>query len=360
MTSTSLFASRKKPKRVGREPVEGLEEGNAEGMSTFPSVPDSSDASQCRDFDTDIVQTDEGPVVRKPTSSTPRTKSKLRLSFDPSEARTADSHGNFSTVPRKPAGASDRMRSLNRQSDIASMTFDRPNYSKDYLSELRNSTPTTPKDLSTHTSSAEDEPVLDIASKFRSQSTVSHIPSAAQIEEKKQRRARFAEEQGSENFIALEDYDSDGEFKPQRMQVSKFLDDSLQKDTRLVHDDEDMAEGFEAFVDDPGKVTLSRKAKRQQEREEKETMRSMIADAEDSSDESDSSAERNYAYETAQTSHGMDGLSLKQKQSRKLQQPKEITAVPKLSVILAKFREGIQETERRSEKPCPLDTRRPS
>lgn len=174
---------------------------------------------------------------------------------------------------------------------------------------------------------------------------VEQIPSTAEIEEAKARRARKAQEANAEDFIALEDYDSDGEFRPQRMQVSKFLDKSSEKDTRLVRDDEDIAEGFEAFVDDPGKVTLSRKAKREQERTERENMRSMIEEAEDSSDESDSSAERNYAYETAQTSRGMDGLSLKQKQNRRPQQPKEITPIPKLAAVLARFREGIQGLE---------------
>jgi hypothetical protein len=175
--------------------------------------------------------------------------------------------------------------------------------------------------------------------------TLESIPSATEIEEAKQRRARKAKEANAEDFIALEDYDSDGEFKPQRMQVSTFFDKTAAEDTRLVRDDEDIAEGFEAFVDDPGKVTLSRKAKREQERKEKENMRAMIEEAEDSSDESDSSAERNYAYETAQTSHGMDGLSLKQRQIGRPQQPKEITPIPKLAAVLARFRKGIQGLE---------------
>ena len=82
-----------------------------------------------------------------------------------------------------------------------------------------------------------------------------HIPSAAEIEEAKARRARKAQEANADDFIALDDYDSDGEFRPQRMQVSKFLDKSSAKDTRLVRDDEDIAEGFEAFVDDPESKT---------------------------------------------------------------------------------------------------------
>jgi hypothetical protein len=181
--------------------------------------------------------------------------------------------------------------------------------------------------------------------KFPRNGIVESIPSATEISEAKARRARKAQEANAEDFIALEDYDSDGEFRPQRMQVSTFFEKSAEKDTRLVRDDEDIAEGFEAFVDDPGKVTLSRKGKKEQERKEKENMRAMIEEAEDSSDESDSSAERNYAYETAQTSRGMDGLSLKQRQSGRPQQPKEITPIPKLAAVLARFREGIQGLE---------------
>jgi hypothetical protein len=345
MASPSLFASRRKPKRVGREPGHAPEEDNNEGMVPVPYAANHSDAFPCRPQSL-TSRVDTGSVVRKPTTSTPRTKSKLRLSFNPADAGSEDQQQ--AEVSKKRPAPSNRPQSLLRESDIPSQTIDRPSYSKDYLSELRNSTPTTPKDLSAYTSSAEEDAGLDVASKFGPQSAFpssSHIPSALEISEKKQRRARLAKEQGSEDFIALEDYNSDGEFKPQRMQVSTFLEKESLKDTRLIHDDEDIAEGFEAFVDDPGKVTLSRRARREAERKEKESMRALIAEAEDSSDDSDSSAERNHAYETAQTSHGMDGLSLKQKHSRRPQEPKEITPIPKLAAVLARFREGIQGLE---------------
>jgi Nineteen complex-related protein 2 len=349
MASPSLFASRRKPKRMGREPGHAPEDDDNEGMTQAPCDANHSDAFPCRPQSL-TSRVDTGPVVRKPTASTPRTKSKLRLSFNPAEAGSEDQQ-QAEVLKKRPAPYN-RPQSLLRESDIPSQTIDRPSYSKDYLSELRNSTPTTPKDLSAYTSSAEEDAGLDVASKFGSQSafpTTSHIPSALEISEKKRRRARLAKEQGSEDFIALDDYDSDGEFKPQRMQISTFLDKSVESDTRLIHDDEDMAEGFESFVDDPGKVTLSRRARREAAHAEKESIRSLIAEAEDSSDESDSSAERNHAYETAQTSRGMDGLSLKQKYSKRPQEPKEITPIPKLGAVLTRFQEGIQglEFERR-------------
>lgn len=348
MAFPSLFAKRGMPKRVGRELGYAPEDDIDEGMSPFRHRASYSDTIHCR-LQPLTSFVDTGPLVRKPTSNLPRKKSKLRLSFNPAEAGSDDQRHTVSgNVSKKRPAASDRTQNLLRQSEASSQTIDRPSYSKDYLSELRNSTPTTPKNLSAYTSSAEDEAILDVTSKFGAHSSLSgasHIPSEAEIEEKKARRARLAQEQGSEDFIALESYDSDGEFKPSRRQVSTFLDDLSENASRLVRDDETIAEGFESFVDDPGKVTLSRRGRREEERKDKESMRNLIAEAEDSSEESDSSAERNHAYETAQTSHGMDGLSLKQQKNRRPQQPKEITPIPKLSALLARFREGVQGLE---------------
>ncbi|KAL2044526.1 hypothetical protein ABVK25_012406 [Lepraria finkii] len=94
-----------------------------------------------------------------------------------------------------------------------------------------------------------------------------HIPSAAEIAEKKLRRARPAlrrrrprpQQTGQEqeqNYIPLDAYDSDGEFKPQRLQLGTYLHQpEKSKDTRLEREDEDIAEGFEQFIeDDPDAV----------------------------------------------------------------------------------------------------------
>jgi Nineteen complex-related protein 2 len=250
---------------------------------------------------------------------------------------------------------------------------DRPTYSKDYLNELRNSTPSTPKDLSSYNSSVEEDDdlkTLDLISKFGepSASTVGTgpIPTEAEIREKKERRARLAleheatggQQSHSEDFIPLEDYDSDGEFKPRRMQVSAYLqkEASREEETRLVRDDEDIAEGFDDFVEDAGRVTLSRKARREQEKKQREGMRELIEQAEDSSEESDSEAEANEAYEIAQSRAGMDGLRLSsggsvmgslavKKRAKRTKEPTVLTKIPRLGDVVKGLRERLREME---------------
>lgn len=255
---------------------------------------------------------------------------------------------------------------------------DRPTYSKAYLDELRNSTPSTPHDLSSARASpsldlidpSTSNTALDLESKFgkTTLSSSSHIPSAAEIREKKERRARLAKEQAANatsgpgdntagaDFISLEDYDSDGEFKPRRMQVGMYSAPPREKDTRLVRDDEDLAEGFDEFVDDPGRVTLSRKAQREQTLREREAMRALIDQAEGSGassggeggSDSDSDYDRHRHYETAQTHRGMDGLSshaAHTRQANRPRQPRETTAIPKLSAGLARLRDTVSHLE---------------
>ena len=192
------------------------------------------------------------------------------------------------------------------------------------------------------------------------------IPTEAEIREKKERRARLALEHEvsgerrskSEDFISLEDYDSDGEFKPRRMQVSSYLQKEADREgeTRLVRDDEDMAEGFEDFVEDAGRVTLSRKGRREQARKEREGMRELIEMAEDSSEESDSEAEANEAYEMAQSRAGMDGLRLTSGDSgrgplgvknrvKRTREPTVLTRIPRLGDVVKGLRDTLKEME---------------
>jgi Nineteen complex-related protein 2 len=215
---------------------------------------------------------------------------------------------------------------------------DRPSYSKDYLNELRNSTPSTPRDLSAYTSE-DDGPskVLDVLSKFGTiQERVDQpaIPTDAEIREKKERRARLAKEQ---DFISLDD-DGGGRY----MQLSTRKEP---KETRLVRDDEDLAEGFDDYVEDAGRVALGKKAKAAQQKKERESMRDLIADAENISDE-DSEAERNLAYETTQTRNAMDGLGLGNGQNDPLTRaPTIITPIPRLSSVLERLRSSISSLE---------------
>ncbi|EHY58994.1 hypothetical protein HRR83_001742 [Exophiala dermatitidis] len=384
----SLFTARRKPKRIVRD-----------------EPPDTQ-------VD-DVEEEDSGPVVRRPTTNAPKTKSKLRVSFNPGEETTTANEGDGQTEreaasqPRSQQAHPSRTSRLGPSSAAQSLLNrgggategqdhdrdrdgDRPTYTKSYLEELRNSTPSTPRDLTTSLSQDRSPAssslellahesgdgngslALDLESKFGKSalsSGSSRIPTAAEIREKKERRARLAKEQAAnahnnneDDFIPLEDYDSDGEFKPRRMQVGSYIPHQTEKDTRLVRDDEDFAEGFDEFVEDTGRVSLlSRKAQREQALKGREAIRSMINEAEggdslsdgsggdgSGDDESDTEYERHQLYESAQTHRAMDGLPAHAEHTRQInrpRQPRHTTPLPKLSVGLARLRDMVSSLE---------------
>lgn len=216
-------------------------------------------------------------------------------------------------------------------------TEERPSYSKDYLDELKTSTPSTPKDLKS-LSDVEDgqSKALDLAAKFGSDLELhqnSAIPTDAEIREKKERRARLAKE---EEYINLSDDDESNEIS--------LLPRKQKPETRLVRDDEDIAEGFDEFVDD-GRVALGRKAEREQKRRQEAHMRELINEAEGSSDEDtdDSEAERKAAYEAAQTRAGMDGLRKEDPYARprRPKTPPKITPLPTLTACLERLQASL-------------------
>jgi hypothetical protein len=295
------------------------------------------------------------PVVRKPSTTKPKRESKLRVSFGPGETSMLEDGSETSQVftPRKPKigkkipGKSALQHSWTPPGSSESLPLragqdvDRPNYSQDYLKELRDSTPSTPKQAgSMDTSEDENERGLDIAAKFGEVVKVSNpmvqsaIPSEAEIREKKERRARLAKEQ---DFISL-DANETGELS--------LLPEKEKLQTRLVRDDEDFAEGFEEFVED-GKISLGKKAEKEQRRRQRAEMKELINEAEDSSDEDDSDAERRATYEDAQTRAGMDGLGhgkTQQLPSRPKTPPK-ITALPRLASHLERLRLSLNTME---------------
>lgn len=266
---------------------------------------------------------------------------------------------------------------------------DRPSYSKSHLDELKGSTPTTPKDLSQYNSSAEDDlaviqpqtQALDIASKFGSSALkTSAIPSAAEIAEKKERRNRLAKEEqaaalstqrgtgsvrNQDDFVSLDAYDSDGEFKPSRLQVSSYLRDDRIADaseyTRLVPEDEEIAEGFDDFVEDDtsknrNRINMSMKSDPVRDRS---NIKNLIDQAEggsgsdsDGSESENSDASAEHAYVTSQTRHGA-GFSHLSKDERRRQekeavrprQPDKTTPVPTLAEGLARLRELKESAE---------------
>lgn len=220
-----------------------------------------------------------------------------------------------------------------RQSD------DRPSYSVDHLNELRSSTPSTPKDLKS-LSDIENAAVgsLDLASKFGSSLAIyqdSAIPTDAEIKEKKERRARLAKEE----YIKLSDEDEDNN------EIS-LLPRKSKSDTRLVRDDEDIAEGFDEFVED-GQFAVGRKAEREQKRRHQAEIRDLINEAEGSSENEsdDSEAERRAAYEVAQTRAGMEGIQKDGQASNRYpprpKTPPKITPLPSLNACRERLRESL-------------------
>ena len=367
--------SKRKPKRIARDGLP-LAHGDNDGM--YPPLCCQTTSLTCSSRRiADFELTDNGPVVRRPGA--PKHKSKLRMSFAPDHAENEDSDMAPAEEPAMETPtrikATTALQDKLSRATIEDGTDSRPSYSRSHLDELRSSTPSTPAELSLVTTpNADEQQLIDIEAKFGavkpSLTNTTSIPSTTEIAEKKARRARLALEHDAkadtksttEDFISLEQYDSDGEFKPQRMQLDTYRAPA-DKNTRLVREDEDILEGFDDFTqptDTTGKngrintFTGTRKEERQHRRAEREAMRSMIAHAENSSngsDASDSDVSAQHHFDNAQTSHGMDGLSAHAEQKRvaaRPRQPKEVTPVMKMSVALAGLRErvGVIEVER--------------
>lgn len=304
-TMSSPFANRRKPRKIIQDEDEGEDDRSAEQYSE--------------------------PVVKRPVR--PKQKSKLRLSFGPGETSMTDDvqeEGETMTPKRYGLGRRALEKSaLQRSSEHITLRVGqdqgRPTYSEDYLKELRDSTPSTPK---TTTPDEENDKVIDVAAKFGELATISApstIPSETEIREKKARRARLAM-QHQQDYISLDDTANDDYLGLETGEKSV--------DTRLVRDDEDFAEGFDEYVED-GRISLGRKAEREQKRRQREEMRDLINDAEALSEE-DSDLEEKAAYEAAQTRAAMgNGGTSKSGRSKT---PPRVTSLPRLSNCLDRLR----------------------
>lgn len=219
---------------------------------------------------------------------------------------------------------------------------DRPSYSREYLKELQDSTPSTPK------ASTDDEKgrTVDVAAKFGEvmiASGSSAIPSESEIREKKARRARLALEHGAakeDDFISLEDNigsDDDWDAIARGEKIPE-----KETDTRLVRDDEDFAEGFDEYVED-GKISLGRKAEREQQRKQRDAMRELIEDAEGLSDDEDSDIEEKAAYEATQTKAAIG--SGRGEAIDRPRTPPKMTSLPKLASSLERLRTTLASME---------------
>lgn len=198
----------------------------------------------------------------------------------------------------------------------------------------------------------EDNRAIDIASKFGPLAALasmdSTIPTEAEIREKKERRAQLAREQ--QGFMSL-DGDGDDNLgsddEDPRNEITLRPKEKY-PETRLVREDEDIAEGFDNFVEDE-KISLGRKAEREAEKKRRADMANLIAEAEggsadDGSD--DSEAERNAAYEAAQTRAGTYGRADRYSdEAQGLKTPSRITPLPELDTVVARLQSALKSME---------------
>ncbi|KAL8858004.1 MAG: hypothetical protein Q9178_005465 [Gyalolechia marmorata] len=330
---SSSFAARRKAKIIVQDDGDEVESGNK-------GLADARNQSPPR------------------ASSKPRKKASSRISFGPGSMSMIDDEEPTSSVfavkksnlsrkaleknaLRKSIGAN-----LTAETTPSQYTGDRPSYSAEYLNELKTSTPTTPRELvPTTDSDVEESKAVDLAAKFGSDLSMygnSAIPTDAEIQEKKQRRARLAKE---EEYINLHGSDSSDDDRNEITLRPK----NEHPETRLVRDDEDIMEGFDELVDD-GRIALGRKAEREQRRKQKSEMEALINEAEggsSSAESDDSEAERRQAYEEAQTRAGMDGLQKPDdyNQPQRPRTPPKITPLPTLNGCLEKLQADLNKMQ---------------
>ena len=375
----SSFGAKRQARKVGQEDGEEVEDtrpgpGNQEqGKKSTLNLSIQLSNACVRTYRLTASVEHAPSVIRPSIASRPSSKAKkrssTRVSFGlggTSMTEDDDSGGSAVFTPKKSNLSRQAIEKNALRKTIANnlssehfllrpQTEDRPSYSADHLNELKTSTPSTPKDLRSQSDiNNTNGKELDLVSKFGSdlafRDSDSAIPTDAEIREKKERRARLAKEQ---DFIGLSDEDaqeqddSDGErsLLPYAKQRS-----SKKEETRLVRDDEDIAEGFDEFVSD-GRIALGKKAEREQKRQQKTAMRDMINEAEGGDDsvdsEDDSEAERHAAYEAAQTRKGMDGLRREDQSTRprRPRTPPRITPLPTLAGCLEKLKERLAGME---------------
>ncbi|KAG6120303.1 hypothetical protein E4U14_003788 [Claviceps sp. LM454 group G7] len=299
---------------------------------------------------------DDGPVVVRPlfnragSTKQKRKAVKSRLSFGGDAEHGAEDEG----TPQRPGLGKRALENSAVKRGIALRTFpsrsadegedDRPRYSKEYLEELQSSTPSTPRDVSTlraengddmeiDASELEGAVVVEYSEAVSSSKPGTRILSEAEIREKKERRARLAQEQ---DVLSLEDDDT--------TTFSRKKED----DGRLLAEDEDLGEGFDNYVEDGG-LSLGKRAERERRKKDRQQMAELITAAEghSSDDSSDSDAERRIAYEAAQSRAGLDGLKKpRQDASQDLHQiPPKITPLPSLSECMARLQTTLKAME---------------
>ena len=309
-------------------------------------------------------------VVKRPTFNKAKKRPSLRISFGPGESEANDGDGSSDAAPAVTPKKSNLSRiALEKSAQLrarsplvpeASRLVDeeRPSYSKDYIAELRNSTPTTPRDLKPSAEEEEETQALDIASKFGSIAPLSTdsssaIPTQAEIQEKKARRRRLAQQENAhddeEDQPWASDDEGEDEFRQRKNEISLRPKEKY-AETRLIHDDEDIAEGFDDFVED-GKISLGRKSEREAQRKRRAEIAELINDAEGTSEDdgsADSDDERNAAFAAAQARAGRYGQKI-QDDDDGSKTPPRITPLPQLDEVLEGLTIDIRTKKQRKD-----------
>jgi hypothetical protein len=308
-------------------------------------------------------------VVKRPAFGKANKRSSLRISFGPGESEGTDGNESSDAAPvgtpkksnlsRIALEKSAQLRARSPLVPEASRPADeeRPSYSKDYIAELRNSTPSTPVDLKPSAEEEVESQALDIASKFGSilplpTESSAVIPTQAEILEKKARRRRLAQQENAfddeEDRPWASDDEGEDEFRQRRNEISLRPKEKY-GETRLVRDDEDIAEGFEEFVED-GKISLGRKSERDAQRKRRAEMAELIKDAEGSEDDgsADSDEERNAAFASAQARSGRYGQKIEEEEDGS-KTPPRVTPLPQLDEILEGLTLEVQTKKHRKD-----------
>jgi hypothetical protein len=308
-------------------------------------------------------------VVKRPTFSKASKRSSLRISFGPGETEGNDGDDSSDAAPVATPKKSNLSRiALEKSAQLrarsplgleASRPADeeRPSYSKDYIAELRSSTPSTPVDLKPSAEEEAESQALDIASKFGPAvplptESSSAIPTQAEILEKKARRKRLAQQENAydeeEDRPWASDDEGEDEFRQRKGEISLRPKDKY-AETRLTRDDEDIAEGFDDFVED-GKISLGRKSEREAQRKRRAEMAELINDAEGSEDDgsADSDEERNAAFAAAQARAGRYGQKIEEEEDGS-KTPPRVTPLPQLDEILEGLTIEVQTRKQRKE-----------
>ncbi|CAK1363132.1 hypothetical protein CB0940_04752 [Cercospora beticola] len=326
------------------------------------------------DEDEDIsVTSEQTPEVKRPVFK-PRKSSALRKSLGPTSVEEDDADDGTVVTPKR-SGLSRVaiQRNASKRSSLLASQLprrspepddDRPSYSADALRELKDSTPSTPKQLSTVEGLATGTQALDLSSKFgdslarhdQSSTGASAIPSAAEIAEKKARRARLAKEEAAE-YISLdpddpnlddEDLDENVMRDDRGRLVLKPKDKYGLSESRLVHEDEDIMENFDEFTED-GKISLGRRAEAEAARKRKEDMAAQIAEAEGASDNDsdDSERARTDAFVANQTRHGTYAQNATDDDatSPRPKTPPIVTPLPSLDSMIERLRAQLSEMQ---------------